>query len=205
MEEDIWKQRAKVKWELEGDRNTKYFHAVATASRRKQVVNQVEYQGTLYCDQQTKARVFFKYYAEFMGKESTAIPNIHWPSLYEEQHELQELVLPISLDEIRMAVKSWPNNKSPGPECFTGEFYKTILETILLDLCLRNRHNIWTTLAPINSSHIVLLPKKSDACQPQDYHPISLIHGVQKIFSKIWQRDWKTELQCLYTQCRQGF
>jgi hypothetical protein len=35
MEEEHWRQRGRVKWALQGDANTAYFHAVANGRRRK--------------------------------------------------------------------------------------------------------------------------------------------------------------------------
>jgi mannosylglycoprotein endo-beta-mannosidase len=35
MEEEYWKQRSRVRWTLEGDSCTKYFHAIANGRRRK--------------------------------------------------------------------------------------------------------------------------------------------------------------------------
>lgn len=40
LEEDIWRQRARTKWELHGDRGTKYFHAVASKSKRCNAITQ---------------------------------------------------------------------------------------------------------------------------------------------------------------------
>jgi hypothetical protein len=34
LEEDIWRQRPKVKWEINGDQNTRYFYSLATSSKR---------------------------------------------------------------------------------------------------------------------------------------------------------------------------
>jgi hypothetical protein len=41
-----------------------------------------------------------------------------------------------------------------------------------------------STLAPLNVSHIVLIPKRTDATTPADYRPTSIVHGVQRILSK---------------------
>jgi hypothetical protein len=37
----------------------------------------------------------------------------------------------------------------------------------------------------VNAAHIVLIPKLDGAAMVRDYRPISLIHGVIKIFMKI--------------------
>jgi hypothetical protein len=50
--------------------------------------------------------------------------------------------------------------------------------TAVRHLDSRNLHNVNDTL-------IVLLPKSVDAASIRDYHPISLIHIVGKLFSKV--------------------
>lgn len=180
QEEDIWKQRAKVRWELHGDRNTRYFHTLASASRRTEMISQIEYRGNLHSGQKTKAQAFFEFHVALMGSESPDVPHISWQQLYNCQHDLQDLSVPITQQEIRAVINTWPNNKSSGPEGFTGEFYKAFMETLIPDIhavlsfVIENRGR----LSPLNSSHNVLIPKKPDACQPQDFRPISLIHGI---------------------------
>jgi hypothetical protein len=41
------------------------------------------------------------------------------------------------------------------------------------------------TLAALNDSYIVVVPKKGEAYKPKYFRPISLVNSVQKIFSKI--------------------
>lgn len=42
MEEDVWKQRAKARWELHGDRNTKFFHMVASSKKRSSSICELQ-------------------------------------------------------------------------------------------------------------------------------------------------------------------
>ena len=41
LEEELWKQRAKLRWNKEGDKNTHYFHAVASTSKRTNDISQI--------------------------------------------------------------------------------------------------------------------------------------------------------------------
>ena len=46
------------------------------------------------------------------------------PKLNEE--EAESLNRPVTPDEIETVIKKLPTNKSPGPDSFTGEFYREI-------------------------------------------------------------------------------
>lgn len=47
-EEDYWRQRAKVYWLQEGDRNTNFFHAMASQRKRRSVIHSLRW-GWCYC------------------------------------------------------------------------------------------------------------------------------------------------------------
>ena len=49
-----------------------------------------------------------------------------------DQKEIENMNRPVASSEIESVVKKLPTNKSPGPDGFTGEFYHTFREEIIL-------------------------------------------------------------------------
>ena len=47
------------------------------------------------------------------------------------QEEIEIMNNPITSTEIEVVIKDFPQNKSPGPDGFTGEFYQTFREEIM--------------------------------------------------------------------------
>ncbi|WVZ65364.1 LOW QUALITY PROTEIN: hypothetical protein U9M48_014741 [Paspalum notatum var. saurae] len=91
-------------------------------------------------------------------------------------------------EEIHSAILQMPTEKAPGPDGFTGTFYRMCWPIIKSDVlrafcCL---HSLTTgPLHKLNGVSIALLPKKVDAESVGDYRPISLIHSFAKIVSKV--------------------
>jgi hypothetical protein len=79
-------------------------------------------------------------------------------------------------------------DKAPGPDGFTGWFYKTCWNIIKGDLLMALdaifRGHVFN-FGCLNTSFITLLPKKTDAVEVKDFRPISLIHSFAKLVTKI--------------------
>ena len=210
LEEDVWRQRARTKWELQGDKGTRFFHIIASASKKSNTIIEIEHQGSTCTSQQDKAHAFFQFYTELIGTQSTTMPNLHWPNLYpttNEVRDFQSLIEPFTTKEVGDTIRQWPKNKSPGPDGFSGEFYNHFVDLISPDLC-KVFQNVTTqnvSLAPLNSSYIVLLPKKEAPATVQDFRPISLLHGVQKILSKMLANRLQDKLPQLLHKAQTGF
>ncbi|KAI0488527.1 hypothetical protein KFK09_028362 [Dendrobium nobile] len=74
-----WKQRAKVKWVVDGDSNTKFFHAFANARRNANWISQVKNQeGQITEDPREVEDVFLNFFQE-KGKERHCTLD-NWPN-----------------------------------------------------------------------------------------------------------------------------
>lgn len=206
-EEDLWRQRAKTKWEVEGDKNTRFFHMYASGSKAGNTIGGIEKEGHIHKDQRKKAEIFREFYMQLMGTAKEEDYCIDWDILYPNSNELSSMAQLITQEEIRKAIDSWPNNKAPGPDGYCGEFFKEFKDILIPDI-----HSVLSqamqgdgTLFPLNNSIIALIPKSENSCKAKDFRPISLIGGVQKIISKLLANRLQEVIGDLVHQSQTGF
>ncbi|KAK1678465.1 hypothetical protein QYE76_039313 [Lolium multiflorum] len=68
-EEEYWRQRGRLRWTLQGDANTKYFHAVANGRRRRCHISSLKTDEGEITDQQAITQHVYDFYRALMGAE----------------------------------------------------------------------------------------------------------------------------------------
>jgi hypothetical protein len=139
-------------------------------------------------DHNAKEELVFNHFQAAIGPGHQRSRDFVWDGLLFEDPILDSLGQPFTEEEVKEAIAQMPVDKAPGPDGFTGAFFKRCWETIRADL-MRGIHLFESLHSEnfhwLNSSNIVLLPKKEGAEEVGDYRPISLIHGVAKIIAKM--------------------
>ena len=124
------------------------------------------------------------------------------------EHNLSELDLPFTEEEVWSTIKQMPSDKAPGPDGFTGRFYKTCWPIIKEDI-MAAISAIWSrklvNFGTLNSAYITLLPKKEDADQPKDFRPISLVHSFAKLVTKLLANCLAPKLQEMVSPVQSAF
>nr|GEU77674.1 RNA-directed DNA polymerase, eukaryota [Tanacetum cinerariifolium] len=181
-------QKAKVRWAVEGDENTKFFHGIVNIKRSQLAIRGVLIVGAWIDKPCNVKNEFFNHFANRFASPSgpsIVVDNIMFKQLTSEQ--VVDLECDITYDEIKRAVWDCGTNKSPGPNGFTFDFIRTFWNTINEDIVNAVREFFNTSKFPpgCNSSFIALIPKKQDAKFVKDFRTISLIGCFYKIIAKI--------------------
>ena len=117
--------RSRLSWLKDGDANTKLFHACSRFRKRKNFITAIRDGDQLFTSHDGKAEVFWDFYMNLIGSEVQRNQTINLDALGLQQHDLQALELLITEEEILNTIKQLPSDKAPGPDGFTGQFYKS--------------------------------------------------------------------------------
>ncbi|GJW78885.1 RNA-directed DNA polymerase, eukaryota [Tanacetum coccineum] len=170
-------QKAKVKWAVEGDENTKYFHGIINKKRVNLSIHGIMVDGEWIVEPMRVKEAFKNHFASRFQPPSSGRSRINFTftnRLSQEQN--QDLESHVSMDEIRKAVWDCGENKSPG------NFPRGC-----------------------NSSFIALIPKVPDAKFVSDFHPISLIGSMYKVVTKILANRLSSVISDLVSDVQTAF
>ncbi|GJW24413.1 RNA-directed DNA polymerase, eukaryota, reverse transcriptase zinc-binding domain protein, partial [Tanacetum coccineum] len=214
-EESFLKQKSKVEWLDEGDKNTRYFHNVVKGRLNRNRISYVEdingnaFHGLGVGEQ------FVLHFKSVLGMSSEVLPIADPGSLFTKflpESEALNMIRAVSDDEIKNALFSIDGNKAPGPDGFSAQFFKDAWSVVGIDVCkaVKDFFVNGKLLNEVNATVIALVPKIATPSKVSDYRPIACCNVVYKIISKIISNRLKNVLgllvdenQCAFIPSRQ--
>ncbi|GJW36817.1 RNA-directed DNA polymerase, eukaryota [Tanacetum coccineum] len=111
------------------------------------------------------------------------------------------------MDEIRKAVWDCGENKSPGPDGYTFEFFRKFWSLVGPKFCKAIQWFFDHSNFPrgCNSSFVALIPKVPDAKFVSDFRPISLIGSMYKVVAKILANRLSSVISDLVSDVQTAF
>jgi exonuclease III len=188
LEEICCRQKSRVLWLKEGDKNTKYFHKIANSHRRHNSIRHLTINGELSSDlEDIKAQIIEFYtnlYSEDVGRRPL-LDGLHFSSISSD--EAGWLERPFEEEEIFQAVSKMNGDKAPGPDGFPMSFFHACWPILRADLLavFSEFHEFGSFQRSLNATFLTLIPKKTNAVEVRDFRPISLVSSVYKIMAKV--------------------
>ncbi|GJQ91492.1 RNA-directed DNA polymerase, eukaryota [Tanacetum coccineum] len=181
-------QKVKVKWAIEGDENSKFFHGLINKKMSQLSIRGIFVDGDWITDPLLVKDAFKEHFAyRFMQPDSFRLKlKSSFPKRL-SPNQVLDLDSCVTRSEIRNAVWECGENKSPGPDGFSFEFFRRYWNFISPDFCSAVECFFTIGFLPkgCNASFIALIPKVLDAKFVSDFRPISLIGSVYKMITKI--------------------
>ena len=153
---------------MEGERNTKYFHAVASRRKSKNLFTCLqENQWNWISDASDLSNQIANHFREiYVGLDHSSLENlithlssVNLPLLSEV--DTVSLMIPFSMEELKEAVFGLPGGSASGPDGFHAKFYQTHWNLVQKDL-FEVVQFFWHSehlLKEINRTNIALIPK----------------------------------------------
>uniref|UniRef100_A0A2N9GD74 Reverse transcriptase domain-containing protein n=1 Tax=Fagus sylvatica TaxID=28930 RepID=A0A2N9GD74_FAGSY len=208
LDEVSWRQKSRVQWLKEGDKNTKFFQRTANAHRRNNYIESLQ-----HGDQQWKFESEIRdgivnFYQDLYSEREAWRPmlgGVEFNTI--NSAEATELEVPFSEEEVVTALNQMSGEKAPGPDGYTIAFYKHCWDIVKLDVLnsLQEFHEHECLKRSLNATFVVLIPKKPGVLDVKDFRPICLIGSVYKILSKVLANRLKVVLGAVLSPTQNAF
>ncbi|XP_031091127.1 uncharacterized protein LOC115996126 [Ipomoea triloba] len=204
-----WKQRAKSFWHKNGDLNSRFFHNTVKRRRRNNTINKLKNSAGTWVEKGPGLNAlilnYFSCLFDTTPGDLTPVLNCIKPRITHSHNQL--LLRPTNPEEVKRAVFSMHPDKSPGPDGFNPEFYQAFWDILGPDITQLCNDFIASGKLPhgLNSTHIVLIPKKETPENMGDLRPIALCNVAYKIIAKVLANRLKGLLDNVIAENQSAF
>lgn len=190
QEEMLWKQKSRIEWLKEGDRNTKFFHTTMLIRRRRNRVDALlDDNGEWVTEKEQLKKVAIGFYTRLFTSElridGDKFLTGMFPPLNEEQKA--NLESEYTIEETLDALKSMGQLKAPGPDGFPAAFFQRtwkFTRPAVFDFVKKLLEKAEMPTRS-NESLLILIPKEEKPSSMKGFRPISLCNVCVKLATKM--------------------
>ena len=207
--------RSKCRWIEEGERPTKYFFNLEKQNFKRKTITELRLEDDkIVSDENEILKSIEDFYGNlYKSKGSLSEAEFHQftselnlPKISDDERGMLEGLL--SFEECKEALKCLYDNKSPGEDGFTVEFFKCFFNVIGSDLVesFNYAHEKGQLSISQKRGIITLIPKQdSDLLDLQNWRPITLLNTDYKIAAKALARRIEKVLPGIINSDQTGF
>ncbi|KAK6149255.1 hypothetical protein DH2020_016780 [Rehmannia glutinosa] len=206
-----WKQRAKQHWYKKDDKNSRYFHAFATARKEINTISALRDNCDILKSETSKIEnIIGNFFADIFSSSS--------PSQEDITHALSRVRTKVTAemansltqpfaDEVLRTLKHMHPFKSSGPDGMSPIFFQKFWHIVKHDVTnfVLNFLNHNSFLPSYNYTHIVLIPKVRNPEYVSQFRPISLCNVIYKITSKALSLRLRSILPSIISESQSVF
>lgn len=196
----FFNRKARIRWLICGDANTKFFHKAVIAHQVRNTINYLmdATDQRIVNPLQIKEMVVL-YFQNLMGTVDDqvnllSVSEIQTLVRYRCSEEVaNELIKLPSEEEIQAVIRAMPKNKASGPDGFAAEFYWEAWEVVGKDTigAIQNFFVSGRMLKQFNATTVSLIPKAPGADKLSMFRPISFCSTVYKVIARILKKKTK--------------
>ncbi|KAL4320202.1 hypothetical protein GQ457_18G015870 [Hibiscus cannabinus] len=187
-EEREWIQKSRIKWAVEGDRNTKFFHLTASIRRRNNFIGTIQVGDDVFTNPGSIRKVIGEHFKKmYNGSKAIPLKSFDCEMGHISSEEVARIEREFLEKEIWEALSALDSSKAPGPDGFNMGFLKRFWSSLKVEILNFFGSFFKGEMSDLsfNQSFVVLIPKRSNPVLIEDYRPISLVGCVYKLLSKV--------------------
>lgn len=186
----LWKQKANIKWLVEGDRNTKKIHQTVQQRKQRLHLHRIRNEsGNWLIDiQDIKTEAMHAFQTQLNGSHTyegdTMLDKIPRIIIAEQNEHLSAF---LTREEIHTVIRSMNGDSAPRPDGYNGFFYNTCWDIIKDDLYDVISEFFAGGELPKSWTSIILLPvpKVNNPSSFEQLRPIRFCNFSSKILAKL--------------------
>lgn len=205
--------RSRAKWIQEGERSTKYFMRLESQRQSLNVINEVQKSnGNITTNSEEILEEISSFYSElYCSKQnsnhnvSEFIMNVETPTLSHVSKEMCDVN--ITMGELSEVVNNMKENRSPGLDGLTSEFYKTcwpFIDNIVYNMIIET-FDKGELCDSMKKAVVTLIYKKGNKNKLCNYRPISLTNCDYKLIAFILAKRLQKVIKEIVNEDQSGY